>query len=137
MTKDIISKFTKYATVGVIGTCTHIGILTLLVELLHKDPVLSSMVGFIVVLLVSYYLNHSWTFESSVKHYYALPRYSIVCIVGLSLNTGIMYLTINILCWWYLWGQMSVILVIPLSNFIFNYYWSFSKTNPDYSSKLT
>ena len=74
MIKDMIRKFTKYATVGLFGALTHIGILVAFVELLNQNPVLSSTVGFIVALAVSYYLNHCWTFQSDRGHIYALPQ---------------------------------------------------------------
>ena len=125
MTKKVIIKLIKYSAVGVLGTLTHIIILVTFVELFNQDPVLSSTCGFIIVVVISYYLNHFWTFQSDRCHLYSFPRYVIVSLLGLSLNTGIMYLTVNILNWWYLSGQMIVIIIVPISNFILNYFWSF------------
>jgi len=121
----MISKVFRYAIVGVIGTFTHFGILTLLVEAFNGDPVISSVVGFIITVIVSYYLNYRWTYKSSKKHKATLTRYLIVSLAGLCLNTAIIYVTVNILNLWYVIGQLIVVIVIPVHNFILNTYWSF------------
>lgn len=103
------------------------GMLVALVEILSLDPVFSSVVSFVFILIGSYYANRYWTFRSDRGHSYSLPRYIIVSLSGLSLNTGIMFLTVNILGWWYMFGQLIAIFVIPLSNFMLNFYWSFKE----------
>ena len=121
----MIKKFTKYATVGAIATLVYIGMLVAMVEILGLDPVISSIISFVFILIGSYYGNQYWTFRSGRNHLYSLPRYIIVSLGGLILNTGIMYLTVHILGWWYISAQMIAIFVVPLSNFLLNYYWSF------------
>ena len=113
--------------VGLVGTIAHFGILTVFVEAFRQDPLLGSTVGFMVALTASYYLNRLWTFQSHRAHTYVLPRYTIVSLVGLGLNTSIMFLTVRILDWWYLLGQLTVIGIVPISNFLLNLYWSFGE----------
>lgn len=125
----MIRKFSRYAIVGVINAFVHVVILVSFVEVLHQDPVLSSMVGFLIALAIAYYLNHYWTFQSSSSHSHVFPRYVIVSLVGLSLNVGIMHLAVNILDWFYLSGQVCAIVVVPTSNFLLNYYWAFSASS--------
>jgi putative flippase GtrA len=118
-------KFIRYGIVGAIGTITHLVILLFLVEFLSFNPIISSSFAFIVVVLVSYYLNYNWTFASKAKHLNALIRYITVCLVGFSLNLGIMFVIVDILHLWYMFGQIIAILVIPISNFILNSRWAF------------
>ena len=119
----------RYAVVGVIGTVLHIGSLIGLVEWFNVDVVVSSVIGFIFALLVSYVLNRVWVFKSNRKHGPAMTRYVLVSLTGLSLNVGIMYLIADILHWWYGWGVGIVVIVVPITNFILNYSWSFSSEN--------
>jgi putative flippase GtrA len=121
----MLKKFTKYATVGAIATLIYMGMLVALVEVFGLDPVWSSVISFIFILIGSYFANQNWTFRSGRGHLYSLPRYIAVSLSGLSLNTGIMYVTVNILGWWYIFGQVVAIFVVPLSNFLLNFYWSF------------
>lgn len=121
----INSKFLKYAFVGVIGTFTHLGILTFLVEALRYHPVISSASGFLITVVISYYLNYKWTFQSKSRHRSALPRYVAVSLAGLCLNTTIMFITVNVLHLWYIIGQTISIIIIPVHNFVLNSSWSF------------
>lgn len=118
-------KFLKYALVGGLGTCTHLGLLTIFVEVLHYSPVASSAIGFTVTVVISYYLNYKWTFNAQSSHSSALPRYISVSLMGLCLNTAILFLTVNLLQLWYGIGQAIAIFAIPLHNFILNSYWAF------------
>ncbi len=120
-----IKKFSKYFIVGIVGTFVHFSILVFLVEFLRCDPIISSIVGFIVTVLISYYLNYKWTFKSIKKHSNVLPRYVVVSIIGFCLNTFIMFLTVKIIGLWYLIGQLITVVIIPISNFTLNSYWSF------------
>lgn len=122
-------KLIKYGIVGVGGTFIHIGILTLFVEYFLCDPVISSTIGFIATVIFSYYLNYNWTFKSNKKHSVAFPRYALVSLSGLLLNTLIMFISVNVMFLWYGIGQLIAIILIPISNFTFNFYWSFRGKN--------
>lgn len=130
----MIGKLVKYSIVGIFGTVLHIGVLVFFVEVLKRDPLLSSAVGFLVTSIVSYLLNYLWTFRSNQYHKHAFPRYLLVCLTGLSLNSAILFITVNILGWWYMIGQAIAVILVPLSNFLLNYSWSF-KVNAARSSE--
>ncbi|WP_028551443.1 GtrA family protein [Paenibacillus sp. UNC451MF] len=118
----------KYGLVGLLGTVLHFAVLVALVEGVQFQPVWASAIGFIVVLLVSYVLNKYWTFQDSPSGWKPLVKYSVVSGVGLLLNSGIMYTVVDWLHWNYLIGQCFVVIAVPISNFIFNYYWTFRKS---------
>jgi putative flippase GtrA len=122
---NLIKKFTKYFIVGIIGTVTHLSVLIVLVEFFKYNYILGSTIGFVLTVVISYYLNYIWTFRSREKHTKSLPRYIIVSIIGLCLNTCIMFLAVNVFGLWYLIGQAITVLIIPVTNFILNSYWSF------------
>ncbi|MER3423902.1 MAG: hypothetical protein C4293_12380, partial [Nitrospiraceae bacterium] len=65
-------------------------------------------------------------FRSSEDHGYALLRFVIVSCAGLLLNTGIMHFCVAVLGWTYVWGAFSVIVIVPVSNFLLNAYWTFA-----------
>lgn len=115
----------KYAIVGILGTATHIGILTILVECFSLNPLLGSTLGFLVTLVESYLLNYYWTFKAKTNHAQAISRYFAVSVFGLLLNTLIMYLAIDYFRIWYLYGQILVIFCVPLSNYFLNKIWTF------------
>jgi len=115
----------KYGIVGLLGTIVHIGVLALMVEVFQVNAVIGSIVGFVGALLCSYLLNYYWTFKSTHNHLSSFSRYLLVSLVGLGLNTLLMYVTVTILKWWYIYGQLSVILIVPATNYMLNRFWAF------------
>ncbi len=118
--------FFRYAIVGLLGAAVHLFILTVLVEWIHWDPIVSSIAGFLVVLTLSYWLNVKWSFEHAQQsHRKAIFRYTFVSVLGLYLNTLIMFCLVNRLGIWYLLGQAIATLIVPIHNFLLNFYWTF------------
>ncbi|SDX31371.1 GtrA family protein [Paenibacillus sp. CF384] len=116
----------KYGVVGVIGTALHFMLLIALVERMGLHPALASAIGFIAVLVLSYYLNRNWTFAAAAPSgLRSIVKYTVVSVSGLLLNTGIMYISVEVLHFRYTVGQLLVTVVIPLFNFVLNYYWTF------------
>ena len=119
------NKFVKYGLVGILGTFLHFAILIFLVRLLGSNVLFSSTFGFIVVLIISYFLNKHWTFQSSEQGIQEFTKYSIVSLIGLLLNTIVMYLSIYVFGFNYIIGQFLVVLIVPVSNFCLNNIWAF------------
>lgn len=119
------SRFLRHLVCGGVGTLLYMANLTFLVEILRQGPVLSSICSFVFLILFTYGVSRFWVFESIRAHGYSVPRFLIVAMVGLSLNTGVMYFAVEIMGWWYIWGQLSATLIIPPTNFLLNFYWTF------------
>ncbi len=120
----------RYIIVGGLGTAAHLVVLTMSVEWFQLDVIRASIAGFLAALSVSYVLNHHWTFESPRSRLSSFWRYFVVSVSGLMLNTAMVYAMVEYLHWWYLTAQISVILVVPTSNFLLNRYWAFAPS-PD------
>ncbi|MCR8632578.1 GtrA family protein [Paenibacillus radicis (ex Xue et al. 2023)] len=124
----------KYGAVGLLGTVLHFAVLYVLVEAFHVYPIIASALGFIVVLIVSYFLNKMWTFRTSPSGWRPLIKYTVVSVTGLLANTSIIYISVDVLHWHYLIGQCLVVVVVPILNFVFNYYWTFQQKSETHSS---
>lgn len=127
-------QFIRFGLAGIIATLCHIGTLIILVEYFEYIPLLASTIGFLLAVIVSYILNHRFTFIVKGNHVLFFSRYLVVCITGLILNTSIMFVTINILKWWYITGQVSTLIIVPIINFMLNKFWAFSiKRDEDFN----
>ncbi|WHY19015.1 GtrA family protein [Paenibacillus sp. G2S3] len=122
---NIVKQFIKYAIVGVIGTAVQSLTLILLVEKMSANPLLGSVIGFIFSLIVSYFINVKWTFKTERRSSF-FYKYMIVSISGLGINLLIMFLMVNLIGLWYIWAQMAIIIIVPISNFFLNRYWAFA-----------
>jgi putative flippase GtrA len=121
----MIQQTFRYVLVRTFGFIVHFSILALLIEVMKQDPVMSSSIGFVLTIIILYFLSYTFVFQSSNNHASAVPRFLIVALVAFCLNAGVMYLTVNVLGWWYVWGQLSAVMVVPPVNFLLNSYWTF------------
>ena len=114
-----IKRLVRYGFVGLLGASLHFGTLIILVRA-GMPPVPASAIGFVITVLVSYLLNYYWTFEANLAHRSSLPRYIVITVSGLILNTSVMHLTVDVWRWDYRLGQTVAVILIPLSNFLFS-----------------
>jgi putative flippase GtrA len=118
--------FWRYLVVGTVGAGAHLSTLSLLVEQFGVQPIAASMAGFLVALILSYWLNAFWSFDQvAQQHRQAIVRYTAVSVMGLCLNTFIMFSLVNWFGLWYFLAQMIAAVVVPLHNFLLNFYWTF------------
>ncbi|WLD93928.1 GtrA family protein [Alkalihalobacillus sp. AL-G] len=121
-------KIISYGVIGVIGTIVHFSTLILLVELFGVDPVIGSLAGFILTVILSFLLNKTYTFKVRNRNNMILfIKYGVVSVVGFVMNYLIMYLTVDIYSLHYAIGQAMVVICIPITNFLLNNYWTFQQ----------
>jgi putative flippase GtrA len=121
--KQVVSQFMLFSAVGAIGTAAHFAVLIVLVQFMASGPIAASMAGFGTGALVNYGLNYHITFGSKSPHSTALPKFLAVAIVGLILNTLIMYLFTSLLH--YLLSQVIATIFVLGWNFLCNRFWTF------------
>ena len=122
-------QFMRFGLVGIVATLCHMCTLIILVEFFNHQPLVASTIGFILAVIVSYILNCRFTFEVRGNHVLLFSKYLIVCLTGLVINTSIMFLTVEILKWWYIIGQIPTLIIVPITNFTLNKYWTFGNKN--------
>lgn len=115
----------RYVVVGAVGTVGYVCILKMFVDGLKQEPVMSSGISFILIVMATYLGNYFWTFQSSTHHFVVLPRFACIALIGFVLNVAIMYLSVDVLGLWYLVGALMTVFVVPVSNFVLHVYWSF------------
>jgi putative flippase GtrA len=119
------AQFMRYAVAGGLGTVAHLSVLALAVERLGFGVVAGSVAGFCAALAVSYLINRAWTFREGRRREGRFWRYALVCLSGLVLNTAMMVALVEGLHWPYLLAQLSVIFIVPVSNFLLSRRWAF------------
>ena len=112
------------------GACSagaHFGTLIALVERAGADPVPASAAAFVVGGLVNYAINYRLTFRSDAKHRVALPRFLAVAVMGLALNTALMWLLVKPLGVQYVAAQIVTTIVTFFFHFAVNKAWTFRR----------
>lgn len=121
----MLMQMAKFGLVGLTATATHIAILLLLVEKLGVGPVLASVPAFLTALVISFLVNHHWTFVAQGAYHRYFSRYAAVSAAGLILNTAIMYGTVSLMHKPYIVGLGAVIILVPLFSFLLQRNWTF------------
>jgi putative flippase GtrA len=127
VSKHTLKQFVFFSAVGGIGTGGHYLTLVTLVEGKWLSPVPASVAGFIVGALINYVLNYHFTFNSKKSHKEAMSKFFVVALFGAMINTGLMYIGVDVLHAYYLLAQIGATAIVLLWNFIINKYWTFGQ----------
>lgn len=115
---SIAIQFRRFFVAGGISTAVAYAVLGILVEGFGWNPVWSSATGFVISCFVNYWINHQITFGGHAPHRTAVPRFILLALVGLVLNTGIMKFCWSILGFHYFLAQIVATGTVFLWNFV-------------------
>ena len=88
-TNNSLIQFLRSVIVGVVATVIDIGVLTILVEAFNVNVFIATAIGFIVGLLVNFFISSVWVFEKSkvVKNRVSeFIIFALIGVVGLIIN---------------------------------------------------
>jgi putative flippase GtrA len=92
----MIGQFARYCLVGALNTGVGLGIIFMAMAVFHLPPVISNAVGFGAGFLVSFALNHKWTFQSNRSLQWSFPLFALICAIGYALNVAALITAVNI-----------------------------------------
>lgn len=127
LSPTFIAKYLRYNAVGIVGTGLYLLVLLGLVNGLHIQPVIGSVVAFIINVIFNFVLSYFWVFKALDRPARAFFRFGVVSCLGFLLNTGIMYWVVHVLQWHYYFGVIFAAIVLPLTNFLLHHFWTFRR----------
>ncbi len=127
---DLIAKFIGFAGTGAIATGIQYLILIALRELAGISPVIASATGYAIAAVANYLMKYHWVFGSDERHRVAGPKYALVSLSGLTLNTLLMHLGTAVLGLYYLLAQVITTGLVLIWNFTLNGLWTFRAIGP-------
>jgi putative flippase GtrA len=119
-------QFIMFALVGCAAAVGHYAVLIALSELADFPPVAASVAGFAVGAVISYILNYTHVFKSDGKHAATFSRFIAVALVGMGLNTAVMWLLAHELDLHYLPAQLVATVVVMGWSYTANRFWTFA-----------
>ena len=117
--------FIKFLGIGAIATLIQYVIFIMLVELSAFSIVLASAFGYAISSIFNYLMNYHYTFTSDAKHKVAALKFTLVALIGLSLNSLLMYLSVELFNVHYIISQIIVTGIILVVNFFAHKLWTF------------
>ena len=86
---------------------------------------MGSTIGYIVSGIFNYTLNYYFTFNSTARHAHAATRFVAVAIVGLALNSSLIFLLTDLLAVFYIAAQIIATGAVVVWNFIAHKHWTY------------
>jgi putative flippase GtrA len=118
-------RLVRHLFAGGLGTVGYMVFVVLLVEFAGAHPVVGVVIAFLFLEVYTYIVSRWWVYHATNAHIVAVPRFIVVIAISLALNAGIMYLAHDVFSWWYGFGLMLTLLILPATNFALNYFWTF------------
>ncbi|MCM1379677.1 MAG: GtrA family protein [Prevotella sp.] len=125
-TNNIVIQFFRYGIVGGAAFVADFGTLWFLTELAGMHYLLSATAGFIVGLVLNYLISVRWVFTASAAQRAASPRlrhfeflcYALIGVIGLGLNSLILWLATDIVGIYYLASKLISAALVFIWNFL-------------------
>lgn len=116
-----IHKLMNFGVVGILATAIDFGLLTLLTEAAHINPVLSAGISFVVSLLFNYWASMRYVFtrKAELSRTHEMTLFVVLSMIGLSLNELLMWAGIT----WLNLHYLLVKIVATAAVMVWNY-WS-------------
>ncbi|MBP5190678.1 MAG: GtrA family protein [Bacteroidales bacterium] len=125
--KAFLLKFLKFCIVGFSGTAIDFGLTWLCKEIFKVPKFLANAIGFVVAATNNYILNRIWTWGSTNEHIgVEYTKFFVVSLIGLGLNTLILYLFNEKLKFNFYISKVFATGVVMLWNFFANNFFTFA-----------
>jgi putative flippase GtrA len=123
--RKVTLAFARFLLVGGFATAVQYVILYLLVSFARMHVVVASTIGYALSAACNYILNYRFTFNSTQAHRISAPRFVVICVCGLALNSGMMILATGYFKLDYMLAQLAATAATLAWNFVANGIWSF------------
>lgn len=121
-------KFLRYAIVGGICALLNLAVLWLLTSVLGLHYLTSTMISFLTLTPVGFWLQKLVTFRTPHSAFpFEWSRYLVTMGSSFAANLALMYLLVSLLGFWYLAASVVVTLLLLVGNFLVNDLWSFAR----------
>ena len=119
-------QFTKFVAVGIASNLT-LYCSYLLLTVASIRPHAAMTITYLAAVLITYFLNHNWTFEYPGPRRPALIRYILVYVLGYMINFLMLSLMVDNLGYPHEVVQACLILFIATSLFLLQKFWVFDE----------
>ena len=121
----IAGRYLRHIIAGGIGVLIYSGLIAFCVEIIGLHPVSATIFSTIVVAFYTYIIQRKWVYNSNSSHFRAVPKFIIVSMIAMLLNSGVMFFVVEVFQWWYGLGIICATVVVPPTNFLLHYYWTY------------
>ncbi|MDR0687544.1 MAG: GtrA family protein [Prevotellaceae bacterium] len=122
----MIAAFIKFCIVGGSGVVVDFTVTYACKEQVRMNKYLANALGFIVAASANYTLNRLWTFRSHNSIPAEYVKFIAIALVGLAINSGVIYLLVEKLKIHFYLSKLLAIGVATVWNFFMSYFFAFA-----------
>lgn len=126
LTVFLSRQFLSFVFVGGSATLLQFVLLAGFVEWLMVGEVAASAAGYLLSSVYNYLLNYYFTFTGRQSHWQALPRFTVVVVIGVIVNTLVFTLMLYVMP--YLLAQLFAVGATLVVNFLLHKFWIYRRT---------
>lgn len=116
----------RFGVVGVAATLSYFLLGLLFVNLLGLPALAGNALAYVLAFVVSYLGQALWTFEAKEGHRTMLPRFALTQLVGLGINSCIVWICLR-MGMPYEYAMIAAAALVPVFVYIICKYWVFNK----------
>jgi putative flippase GtrA len=115
----------RFAVVGTASAALYFALLWVLTVLTRWSLTLRATVAYGSGILFNYLVQRSFTFRSVRQHQHAGPRYMVVQLGGMAINSAVIWLGVDVEHWWYPAVQVAAIGLTTIWSYLGQKFWAF------------
>jgi putative flippase GtrA len=123
--RAVFWEMVRFGWVGVLTVTLYAGQMWALSRLNDWPTWLNATVADGPCLLFNYLAHRSFSFRSEKRHVEAGPRYLIVQLTGLCINSTVLWYSVDYMRWAFLPTQLASIVMLALFSYTAQKFWSF------------
>jgi len=105
-------------------------------DVFHVNKFLANAIGFSAAVMSNYFINRIWTFQNKAKISKQLAAFVTVSIIGLLLNSMVVYVFNNLLLLNFYLSKIIAVGLVFIWNFSANYFYVFKSTKEQNTADL-
>ena len=115
----------RFATVGTASAGLYFALLWLLTVVTRLSLTLRATLAYGSGIFFNYLVQRSFTFRSVRQHHHAGPRYMVVQLGGMAINSAVIWLGVDVEHWWYPAVQVAAIALTTIWSYLGQKFWAF------------
>jgi putative flippase GtrA len=115
----------RFAAVGTASAGLYFALLWMLTVLTRWSLTLRATMAYGSGILFNYLVQRSFTFRSARQHQHAGPRYMVVQLGGMAINSAVIWLGVDVEHWWYPAVQVAAIGLTTIWSYLGQKFWAF------------
>ena len=125
MERNRFISFMKFGITGLSGMVLDFSVTWYFKEVLSINKFLANAIGFTAAVISNYLINRVWTFQSKTKIARQFAGFATVSVIGLLLNTLIVYVFNHLLLLNFYLSKVIAVGLVFVWNFSINYFFVF------------